>query len=160
MKTRALAAFATFLALTAYGATSDAPEERFEYSSVPAGFHRTVKPQVGLILGGLAVFAAGYVPTVALGFLPDAQKGLGFVPILGPVFVTIDWFARDQTYEFLGAFVVMASVVNVVAQVAGVLMIIRGISSPQRRLLRWARAWSGPSECSWYRPAHEHRPHQ
>lgn len=48
----------------------------------------------------------------------------------------LDWFARDQTYEFLGAFVVMASVVNVIAQVAGVLMAVRGIGSPQRRLIR------------------------
>lgn len=89
--------------------------------AIPAGYHVERRTSTGLIVGGAAVFAVGYVPpALVLALVPGSTKDddLIYVPVIGPAAYG---FARGDSG--LAAMGLAFSAV----QAAGVTMVIFGI---------------------------------
>ena len=121
--------------------------ERFKYSgTVPAGFHLISRPRMNLVTPGIALLAGGHALAV-LGGLVSARP-LGVIPIAGPVILAVQWW--DSSSNGFAAiadfFVLLVCGVDLVAQVAGVVLMSLGLAAPERWLERdAARAADKPT---------------
>ncbi|MDP1823054.1 MAG: hypothetical protein Q8L48_07430 [Archangium sp.] len=115
-------------------------EERFKYrGTVPAGFHLVSEPRPAMIAGGIGALAGGYSLTLVISLL--AQQWGGAVPFVGPViFAAQVWLPPGRFGEgtLADIFIATLAIVEVAAQVAGVVLMVVGVTSPAKWLERGA----------------------
>ena len=115
-------------------------EERFKYrGTVPAGFHLVSEPRLAMIGGGIGALAGGYALTLAIS-LASLQWG-GAVPFVGPIIFAAQVWLPPGSFgvgTLADIFIATLAIVEVAAQVAGVILIVVGVTSPTKWLERGA----------------------
>jgi hypothetical protein len=113
-------------------------EERFKYrGTVPEGFHLVSEPRPAMIAGGIGALVGGYSLTLVISLL-SGQWG-GAVPFVGPViFAAQVWLPPGRFGEgtLIDIFIATLAIVEVAAQVAGVVLMVVGVTSPAKWLER------------------------
>lgn len=113
-------------------------EERFKYrGTVPPGFHLVSEPRPAMIAGGIGALAGGYSLTLVISLL--AQQWGGAVPFVGPIiFAAQVWLPPGRFGEgtLIDIFIATLAIVEVAAQVAGVILMVVGVASPAKWLER------------------------
>lgn len=118
--------------------------ERFKLQGklIPAGYHVVSSPRWGLIGAGTLAFLGGYGASMA--FAGVTNDFTGFVPVAGPVMQTINawqWAGDRGGWDGIGRgiaafFYTFVTATEVVAQVAGLVLVVVGSTSQQQWLER------------------------
>lgn len=107
--------------------------ERFRFTrTVPDGFHVVSEARYGLLAGGIAAFAAAYLPFAIIGTAAGSPENV--IPFIGPIMAF-----RPQSGWFSGltnGILVVGIGIDVIAQLAGATMIIVSLAAPKRWLER------------------------
>ncbi len=103
-----------------------------EGQPIPAGYHLVVKPRTEMIWGGIAFFGltygiALYVASVGSA-IKDSKTGSLFIPVAGPFLAINDLDAKGAGTFWLSVWGI--------AQGAGVVATIYGLTSPKKALWR------------------------
>jgi hypothetical protein len=129
-----------------WGSPADEPDRFVFRGTVPEGFHLVIEPDWSrtsrgrsLVGAGIGTLTAGYLVSAGLSFFTRRYGGL--VPVAGPIVILSEMWQSLSGVRFTDGYfykglAVLGCVVDVAAQVTGIVMLMVGLFSPGRWLER------------------------